>query len=75
LIAVSAGRPEDAVALCRTARSLPAAPGGHVLLALTRAGGAAHLRDLIAAGADDFLVVAEGDEGEVLDLRIALAAR
>src|SRR6185436_18985241 len=79
LIAVAADGPA-AAALCRRARSLPP-EGRHVILVMTSDGSPDHLRDLIAAGADDWLLMpmdAAADapvDVEPLDLRIELGVR
>jgi diguanylate cyclase (GGDEF)-like protein/PAS domain S-box-containing protein len=75
LIVIAAGGPA-AEELCRRARSL-APEGRHTILAVTAGGGPGHFRALIAAGADDWLLVPPEAplDPELLDLRLALAVR
>ena len=63
----------EAAALCRRARSLPPS-GRHAIVAvLPGAAEPGSLREMVAAGADDWLVLPA--EPEVIDLRLELAAR
>jgi len=71
LIAIAADGPA-AAALCRRARALPP-DGRHVILVVTSDPGPDHLRSLIAAGADDWVLAPV--DAEALALRIELAAR
>jgi diguanylate cyclase (GGDEF)-like protein/PAS domain S-box-containing protein len=64
--------PGEEAEVCRQAGALP--PGGrNVLLAVTADGSPEHLRELVAAGADDWLV--PPFDPDLLDVRIALLER
>jgi diguanylate cyclase (GGDEF)-like protein/PAS domain S-box-containing protein len=72
LLILVGAEPGEAAEACREARSLP--PGGrNVILAVLAAPVDAHLRELIAAGADDWLV--PPFDPELVDLRLALVER
>ncbi|HEX7181934.1 MAG TPA: EAL domain-containing protein [Thermoanaerobaculia bacterium] len=64
---LSGGRPGEEAEVCRQARSIPPA-GRNVVVVLTSDASPARLRELVAAGADDWLVPPV--DPELLDLRL-----
>jgi diguanylate cyclase (GGDEF)-like protein/PAS domain S-box-containing protein len=72
LLIVRRENPAEAVELCRQARAVPGSGPG-LLLVVTRDTSPAHLRDLVEAGADEWL--AEPFEPELLDLPLRAAER
>jgi diguanylate cyclase (GGDEF)-like protein/PAS domain S-box-containing protein len=72
LLIVVEPRPGEPAEVCREAGSLP--PGGrNVILAVTADGSPARLHELVAAGADDWLV--RPFDPELLEARLALLER